>query len=232
MELSKRLQAVADLVTEGVSVADIGTDHGYIPIHLVSTGKNPNAIAMDVNEGPLQRAQDNIAQAGLEENITVRLSNGLVKLEPGEVEAMVTAGMGGALVIQILEQSPKVVEKMKELILQPQSELHKVREYLNTHGFTSVEENMIKEDGKFYPMMKMVHKEEAPYTTEELYYGRRLLAMKHPVLHEYLQKEQMIKEQIKSGLEKSDSDSAKERVLELGEDLKRISRALEAFDKE
>lgn len=232
MELSKRLQAVADLVTEGVSVADIGTDHGYIPIHLVSTGKNPNAIAMDVNEGPLQRAQENIAQAGLEKNIRLRLSNGLVGLEPGEVDAMITAGMGGALVIQILDQSPEVVKELKEFILQPQSELHKVREYLNTHGFASVEENMIKEDGKFYPMMKMIHKEEEPYTVEELYYGRRLLKDQNPVLHEYLQKERKMKEQIKSGLEKSDSDSAKERVAELAEDLRRIQEALKAFDKE
>ena len=187
---------------------------------------------MDVNEGPLQRAQENIAQAGLEDRIKLRLSNGLVKLEPGEVDAMITAGMGGALVIQILDQSPEVVKELKEFILQPQSELHKVREYLNTHGFTSVEEDMIKEDGKFYPMMKMVHKEEEPYTVEELYYGRRLLKDQNPVLHEYLQKERQMKDQIKSGLEKSDSDSAKERVAELAEDLRRIDEALKAFDKE
>lgn len=229
MELSKRLQAVADLVTEGVSVADIGTDHGYIPIYLVGTGKNSAAIAMDINEGPLKRAKENILEAGLEEKIKLYLSDGLCVLQPDEAEAMIAAGMGGALIIQILENSPEIVKSMKEFILQPQSELHKVREYLNTHGFRVIEENMIKEDGKFYPMMKMIHGEEEPYSQEELYYGRKLLQIKHPVLFEYLNKEKNIKSQIFHSLIKSESESAKARVLELEKDLERIDHALEMF---
>ena len=94
MELSKRLKAVADMVGTGSVLADIGTDHAYIPIWLVSRGSVPRAVAMDVNEGPLKRAQENILQNGLEEKIETRLSDGFKALAPGEADAAVIAGMG------------------------------------------------------------------------------------------------------------------------------------------
>ena len=94
-ELSKRLQAVADLVTVRECVADIGTDHAYIPIYLTEHKKVKKAFAMDVNEGPLIRAEEHVREAGLKEQIKMRRSNGLEKLSPGEVEAVIIAGMGG-----------------------------------------------------------------------------------------------------------------------------------------
>ena len=104
MELSKRLQAVADLVTAGYRVADIGTDHAYIPIFLLASGKIPGAAAMDVNEGPLERARCHIEENGLTEKISLRLSDGLAGLRPGEAESVVIAGMGGGLIIRILTE--------------------------------------------------------------------------------------------------------------------------------
>ena len=97
MELSKRLRAVADLVTAGYQVADIGTDHAYIPIFLTETGKTDYAVAMDVNKGPLRKAQENICAYKMEEQIETRLSDGFSALKVQEVQSAVIAGMGGNL---------------------------------------------------------------------------------------------------------------------------------------
>ena len=135
MELSKRLRAVADLVTAGYQVADIGTDHAYIPIFLAETGKTDYAVAMDVNKGPLRKAQENICAYKMEEQIETRLSDGFSALKVQEVQSAVIAGMGGNLVIRILEEGHDVVSCLKECILQPQSEPDKVRAFLLQEGF-------------------------------------------------------------------------------------------------
>ena len=109
MELSRRLQAVADLVTAGYKAADIGTDHAYIPIFLVKNGRIPCAIAADVNEGPLERARMHVKENGLEDRIELRISDGFVSFKPGETESAVIAGMGGRLMMRILSEGAEVV---------------------------------------------------------------------------------------------------------------------------
>ena len=195
MELSKRLQAVADLVTEGASVADIGTDHGYIPIYLIEHHIAEKVIALDINRGPLERARMHIVGHGLKEKIETRLSDGLEKVLPGEVDTMIAAGMGGGLVIKILMEGRTVADALDTMILQPQSEIAQVRAYLRTHGFRILEEEMILEDGKYYPMMKVVQetasdqREETVQVQVEDAFGPVLLQKKHPVLKEWLQRE-------------------------------------------
>ena len=114
MELSKRLQAVADLVSNGVTVADVGTDHGYIPIYLVESGKNKCAIAMDINRGPLDRAEAHIRMHGLGEQIKTRLSDGVQKLQIGECDCVIVAGMGGGLVIKIMEDGEEIFRNLTD----------------------------------------------------------------------------------------------------------------------
>ena len=130
MELSKRLNTVASLVTDGYRLADIGTDHAYIPIFLVSTGKIPAAVAMDVNRGPLLRAEENIRTYGLEKRIATRISDGFAALEKNEADSAVIAGMGGLLTIRILKEGADTVRSLKECILQPQSEIGHFRRFL------------------------------------------------------------------------------------------------------
>ena len=130
MELSKRLLAVASLVTPGSIVADIGTDHAYIPLYLIQEKKAPGAIAMDVNEGPLLRAEEHVRDAGLTEQIRLRRSDGLEQLSLGECDCAVIAGMGGGLMIRILSAHPEITKSLKECILQPQSEIERVRSFL------------------------------------------------------------------------------------------------------
>ena len=102
MELSKRLYAVAGLVTEGASVADIGTDHGYVPIYLVEEGIARKALALDVNRGPLERARMHIVGHGLGDKIETRLSDGLREIRPGEVDTIIVSGMGGPLTLSLI----------------------------------------------------------------------------------------------------------------------------------
>ena len=130
MELSRRLQAVAAMVTAGYTLADIGTDHAYIPIYLVEHQIVPRAVAMDINEGPLDRARAHVEKHGLTGQIALRLSDGMKELRPGEAQSAVIAGMGGALMIRILQDSKETVESLRECILQPQSEIAKVRAFL------------------------------------------------------------------------------------------------------
>lgn len=153
MQLSKRLRAVADLVPGGTVLADVGTDHAYIPIALVEEGKIPRALAMDINQGPLMRAEENIKAHGLEEKIEIRLSDGLEKMKKGEADAVLIAGMGGLLTVRILSGKREILDGVT-LVLQPQSDLPSVRGWLAEEGYTITAEDLVLEDGKYYPMMR------------------------------------------------------------------------------
>ena len=229
MELSKRLQAVADLVTEGLVVADVGTDHGYIPIYLIQTCKCETAFAMDVNEGPLLRAKEHIAEYGLDEKIQVRLSDGVKALAIDECECVVIAGMGGALTVRIMEEGKEIFRSLKEFVLQPQSELKKVRQYLQENDYCVIAEDMVLEDGKFYPMMKVISEKSSNYTMTELRYGKKLLEQKHPVLRVFLEKEVQTKEMILKNLESESGEHIITRICELKEDIKFAKEALGVY---
>ena len=229
MELSKRLQAVADLVSKGVTVADVGTDHGYIPIYLCKTNRCPSAIAMDVNKGPLLRAKAHIAEYGLQELIGTRQSDGVQKLTPGEYECVVIAGMGGALTVRILTEGEAVFRSLKEFVLQPQSELWKVRQYLSENGYVIVQEDMVLEDGKYYPMMKVLNGSSSAYDMVELRYGRELLEQKHPVLKDSLLKELRVKEEILENLKQKDGLHIEERRRDIHEELEGIRYVLQRY---
>ena len=227
MELSKRLYAVAGLVTEGASVADIGTDHGYIPIYLAKNQISTKLIAMDVNKGPLERAKSHIRANHLEDVIETRLSDGFAALKESEVDTIIAAGMGGALVIKILTDHPDITDSIKCFILQPQSEIHKVRQYLAQNGFRIVKEDMVEEEGKYYPMMRAVHgTEQESYTEEEYLYGRYLLRHAHPVLKEFLHRELLMRTEIMNNIRHKAGENSKKRVCLLEEEVSVIQKVL------
>lgn len=191
--LSSRMAAVAQLVPHGVTACDVGCDHGFVAIYLVQEHICPKVIAMDINKGPLLRAKEHIAGALLSAYIETRLSDGIEKLLPGEAECMIAAGMGGRLVVKILEAYPEKLRSLRYLVLQPQSELSLVRSYLRRQGFSIYRENMVLEDGKFYPMMLVETKPSKEAGTQIAYqesledeFGPCLIRDRNPVLLEYL----------------------------------------------
>lgn len=203
--LSDRLRAVTAMVTKGNRVCDIGCDHGFVPIYLLQQGISPGALAMDVREGPLGQARVHIAAYGLEAAIEARLSDGLAAFREGEADTLICAGMGGRLMMRILSEAEEKAASFRELILQPQSEIQLFRSFLRGQGYLLTDENMIEEDGKFYPMMKAVKKTRGfndsgetlpqgesfdPFWQQmEDRYGPLLLQWKHPVLYRYLERE-------------------------------------------
>ena len=189
VELSARLKALADMVTPGNRVCDVGCDHGYLSIYLVQKKISPKIIAMDVRTGPLSRCTEHVMQYGLEQYIEQRLSDGLEALAPGEADTVVCAGMGGKLMQAILSRQHETAKSLKELILQPQSEVMAFREFLRSQGYRTVEENMIEEEGKFYPMMKVLPGETPIFCENPLYdrFGELLLREANPVLLRFLE---------------------------------------------
>ncbi|MBE5950843.1 MAG: SAM-dependent methyltransferase [Lachnospiraceae bacterium] len=227
MSLSKRLLAATELVTKGNTVADIGCDHAYTSIYLCSEGIAPRVFAMDVNEGPLLAAGQHVAEARLEDRITIRRSDGLAALVPGEAETILLCGMGGLLMMRILTDHPEVTESAKELILQPQSEVGQVRHFLHNMGYEIAAERMVKEDGKFYVMMRAV-KSEIPqgYESECCYeYGKLLIEEKNEVLKEFLQREHRLRTEVLTALAMQDTEHVRARRESLSREFTLISEA-------
>ncbi|MBR4605300.1 MAG: SAM-dependent methyltransferase [Lachnospiraceae bacterium] len=167
VSLSKRLWNLADMLSPGGRVADVGCDHGFLDIYLVQMGKMRGALAMDVRKGPLAAAAEHVKEAGLSERIETRLSDGLEAFQVGEAEKLVCAGMGGPLMQRILTVSPEKTESFEEMILQPQSELTEFRAFLREQGYKIVEERIILEDGKYYFPMKVVPRRKGTEKTAE-----------------------------------------------------------------
>jgi len=189
VQLSKRMQAVADMALPGFRVADIGCDHGFVSIYLIQNRIAPYVYAADVRPGPLERAKEHIAAAGLEKCICAVLSDGLAQV-PVENErikeadnrmgvpkkgaqAVIAAGIGGRLTIKILNDWPEKTQKLSWMVLEPQSDIHLVRSHLLENGFFLLKEDMVFEDGKFYPILFAVNEGDIAFA-EKISCGRQL----------------------------------------------------------
>ena len=227
MNLSKRLNAVAGQITIGNTVADIGTDHGYIPIYMTLNDFSPKAYAMDVNEGPLMRASDNIRKYNVEGKVVTRLSDGLKGLAEGEAKSIVIAGMGGLLTIRILSDGIEVAKSADELILSPHSDVHLVREYLADNDYKIINEDMVLEDGKFYFILKVVKGVMELRDDVEKFFGKYLIERKDETMGMYLKKEEAKRLSI---LDKMSASDNAERVMELQAELELIRKALVCYE--
>lgn len=228
MEISKRLQRVASLVTQDV-IADIGTDHGYVPLYLYQTGRLKKAFACDVRKGPLEKCRANIALYGAEGVIEPRLGSGLTPLAPGEAKTAIMAGMGGMLIVHILQDSPQVAESLTELVLSPQRDFGAVRKYLHEIGFAIREEHMLQEDGKPYVLMRCERGREQYHREIDYLYGKLLLEQKNPVLRELLLHESHKYEQLLHKLQQNPTENAQKRLPEVAQKLAWMKEALECL---
>lgn len=172
---NKRLLAAAELLGQTNSVADIGTDHAFLPIHLVKEGIAKKVIACDIAEGPLSVAKANITKYGLSDKIELRLTNGLLGLVPNEVDAITILGMGGETIADILTDAPWVKNPNITLILQPMSCDDRLRDYLLREGFEILTEEGVESQGRFYTVMKVWFGGNLPEVGVEYKYIGKLL---------------------------------------------------------
>lgn len=148
--LSPRLALAADFVRCGGKIADIGTDHAYLPCYLILNGISKSAVAADLRKGPLDNAKKNVCHYELTDKIELRLSDGLDKILPEETDDIIIAGMGGTLIKEILVRAPWIKNENKRLILQPMSHVQDVREFLCENGFTIEKEAVAEDSDKLY----------------------------------------------------------------------------------
>ncbi len=233
----------AGLVPRCKTLADVGCDHAYTAIYLTACGRAGRCIAMDVAAGPLARAEENIRRYGLEERIETRRSDGLAGLRPGEADVIMIGGMGGPLMLDILRRGLACVRAARALVLQPQSELEEFRRGLRQLSLAVLAEDMCCEGGKYYTAIYAENAERSmpgdckqEETAERGLsawllerYGPCLIAGRHPVLREFLQRELQKKEKLAARLAGQATEKSRERQKVLAEELQEISRLLELF---
>ena len=152
-ELDRRLKMAAEMVRPGVVAADIGSDHAYLPVYLVSRGLCPRVIAADLREKPLQNARLHVEKYGLAGKIELRLSDGLSRFAPGDAEDFIFAGMGGTLMAELLGRAPWLRDPAKRLILQPMTHAEDLRRFLTESGFAILREDACRDSGRIYIAM-------------------------------------------------------------------------------
>ncbi len=220
MELSKRLLAVAYEIGCD-SIADIGTDHGYLPIYAVKNRIVKKAIACDINKGPLKRAAENVKRYGLDEAIETRLCNGLSGIRPGEADCIILSGMGGMLTLDILKAGERVLDKTCQLILQPQLDVDRVRRYIHEAGFKIAAETVVLEDGLFYNILNCYKGTEAKYTDTEYITGKANVIKNKETYEQYISFQLKGFYKIKASIENAENaneplnDKSKQRLDEI-----------------
>ena len=232
IKLSKRMKAVADMV-DGERVADIGCDHAFVSMYLIQKGIAEKVFAMDVKKGPMEIAKSNISLYGMGENIETRLSDGFDKLAANEADCAIIAGMGGELINAILSRGKIHTDNGIHLILQPQSEQWKVREYLYSIGYEIVAENMLIEDDKYYVIIKAVPATDTikAYSYEELVYGRMLIENKHPVLIDFIKRNIEKNIELFKELEHINTEKSATRRDKLAKEIESDKKMLESLGR-
>ena len=229
MELSKRLQFIADHIDRCKTIIDVGTDHGYIPIYSVKNNLCEKAIASDINKDPVKKAEMNAALEGVKSSVEVRLGGGLEVINIGEAEVVVIAGMGGNLIRDILEKDIEKTASFKYLILQPAQNPEVLREYLYNNGYEIMEEDLCIDEGIYYELFKVKKSSKAEKVyLDPIYYeiSPRLLKDKNKLMLSYLESKEEKYSKI-LGFIKDTSKSALKRKQDIENKLKEI----ESFKK-
>lgn len=181
--MNLRLNSLAAMVDNGDRIADIGTDHAYLPIELIKSGKITYAIASDIAKGPLDNAKKDVQEASLENQIDIRLGAGLstVSVED-QIDTVIIAGMGGKLITQILDDAWQNKLRFKSLVLEPNVGECGVRKWLTEHSYKITAEQIIAESGHIYELIKAIKSQKkSNLSAAELYFGPFLLREKNNI---------------------------------------------------
>ena len=217
IELTPRLQAVASFVPDGARLADIGTDHAYLPVSLLLEGKIPGAIAADLRKGPLDRARMTAQEYGCTEQVSFRLCDGLAEIKSYETDVISIAGMGGETIADILSAAKWVNRNGIPVILQPMSSQPELRRWLWQNGYVIREEKLVREGDTLYVVFLVQAGESNPLTTAEEWAGRQWKGMHAPLRVDYLD---VLLGKIGwalSGMARSKEGTASQRYQELDE---------------
>ncbi len=211
--LSPRLSAAASLIREGAVIADVGTDHAYLPIYLCLTGRISGGTVSDINKGPIERARDNIKKYGLEGKLFAKQADGLRGLEDTHPTDVSVLGMGGELIARIIDEAPLTRDKGVRLCLQPMTHPELLRAYLAKNGFAVIDERLARED-KIYQLI-LAEYTGASYelSPEELLLGRINLQRGDDILIELAQRYIEVFEKQAKGIELAEKDASVQRSM-------------------
>lgn len=217
MKLTDRLMTIAEMIKKCNVIADIGTDHGYIPIYCIRNSIAESVIACDINQGPLDIAKENISRYGLEDKITLRLSDGVSKLKKGEADVVVIAGMGGLLINHILEEGKDIIDSSTRLILQPMLAQKEVRKYLYENGYDIISERLAKEGQKLYNIIEAQKTEcKISYNEFDIVVGKKLYKDKDKLFDLYTEQRMNTLRKIIKGISASkDQQGLEDYIKEL-----------------
>lgn len=230
MELSKRLNWILEKVDKCETIIDVGTDHGYIPIKLIKDNIASRVIASDINKEPLEKARINASLDGVIEKVDLRLGGGLKTLKSKEVQGIIIAGMGGNLIRDILEADLDKVKDVDYLVLQPAQNPEVLREYLYTHEYEIIDEDICLDEGKYYELFKVKYKKNNITKLEDVFYEISPVMLK--------KRTETLKSYIEDKVEKNnkilnfiidDTEHAKERKKQLIRKNEILEKFLEDF---
>lgn len=211
-QLSPRLSKIAELIGSCRCLADIGTDHAYLPVSMCMSGKAQRAIASDIRRGPLEHAAGTVRAYHANDKISLRLGTGLETLEPNEADTVVIAGMGGLLISNILNEGTDKLSSADKIILQPMTAVPELREYLWQNRWSIENEVLAREDDKIYNILSVrTPSADTPVytpTAAELYLGKSLIDNRPEHFSEYLQKKKSKLENMLCGLGRTSSAEA------------------------
>ncbi|MBR5773514.1 MAG: SAM-dependent methyltransferase [Clostridia bacterium] len=225
IELTPRLKAIGDMVREGVRVADVGTDHAFLPLYLIKSGRVSFAIASDINLGPIQNAQSNIVEHNCQEKIKLVHCGGLDGVTADEVDDIIIAGMGGELISSIIDNAAWLKMPDKHLLLQPMTRANDLRRYLCENGFVINEERVVCEGRRLYTIISAFYcGKSIEYDDVFLYVGKTLLNPTE-VAKNYVLQQSYVLRKAAEGMEKSVED--RENAVKLFDLSNRITRCVE-----
>ncbi|SKC79461.1 tRNA (adenine(22)-N(1))-methyltransferase [Maledivibacter halophilus] len=222
MKLNSRLKTISELVPKESVVADIGTDHAYLPVYLIKNKIAKRVIAADINIGPLNNAEKTINNYGMEKYIETRLGNGLRAIKPGEIDTAIIAGMGGLLIRDILRESKEVVDTIKTFIFQPMIAQDELRKWFCKNNFKIDNERLAKEGNKFYEILVVSRGEMT--IKDSIYYevGMKLIENNDPYIKEFVDLKLKKYSEILKNVEEENSIKAKEKYLECKIKIKKL----------
>ena len=215
--MDSRLKAIMDFVPSGSRVADIGTDHGYLAIELVKRNIAEFVVASDKNPKPLAAAQKNIKDAGIANNVDLRLGDGLKSLNVGEVDIICIAGVGGALMCEILDASPEIVSNVEKIILQPMNVVERVRQWATDNNFYIEDEDLAEVDGIIYEIICLSRNFGRSKPTKK---------SKSPLLQKYINAKIEKLQKVYNSMSKSERAKNSDKYIEIENQIKELRTKL------